>query len=785
MRPALPKQLLWIGLLLVAIAGTVWWLRLTRDVAFNSEDEAAPSGQVSQELAARLATLEAQERHMAETVWAKEVLAQECGRTFEDLWDSVNAATNKLALIAAFPVGEITLGRWTARQQLPHGIELRQSVGSGPRLSAEGWRGFVEEFARAGWQLEQIEFRHRRFDPDDAGQPMTSRFYCAAHLTNPKAGARAVVEGDLEVAWGPPLGEGPGFKVRAIDARGLALKTRQGEPPFQPILAERIEPLAKAYFIDPLLVYDLDGDGLSEIILAGKNLVYRRQPDDHYAAAPLCRHPPGVIDTAVIADFDGDGAADFLCANSQGLWLYRGSPQGAFEAPAQLAWRAEPRLANGMVLTCGDIDGDGDLDAFLGQYLVPTLGQILRPSYYDANDGHPAYLLRNDGRGNFTDVTADAGLAPKRHRRVFSASFVDLDADGDLDLLVVSDFAGVDLYANDGHGLFRDVTGSWVGDPHGFGMSHTLADFNRDGQLDFLMIGMNSPTVDRLEHLGLQRPHPKQDPAMRRRMTFGNRLFLARAEGGFEQTPLNDALAQTGWSWGCTAADFDNDGWPDVFIANGHESHQSVRDYEPEFWLHDLYVDESVDDLTATGYFLAKQSRTRGRGWSYGGYEKNRLYLNLQGQGFLEVGYLMGVALEADSRGAVADDLDGDGRVDLLVTTFEVWPEVKQTLRVYRNTLGDGGNWIGFRLREAGAGKSPVGARVILHCGGRPAVRQLVTGDSLRAQHANTIHFGLGKAAGVEEVEIKWPHAPALFLSQPAVNQYHQIAGSSPPSPAR
>jgi hypothetical protein len=312
-----------------------------------------------------------------------------------------------------------------------------------------------------------------------------------------------------------------------------------------------------------------------------------------------------------------------------------------------------------------------------------------------------------------------------------------------------------------------------------------LADFNRDGQLDFLMIGMNSPTVDRLEHLGLQRPHPKQDPAMRRRMTFGNRLFLARAEGGFEQTPLNDALAQTGWSWGCTAADFDNDGWPDVFIANGHESHQSVRDYEPEFWLHDLYVDESVDDLTATGYFLAKQSRTRGRGWSYGGYEKNRLYLNLQGQGFLEVGYLMGVALEADSRDAVADDLDGDGRVDLLVTTFEVWPEVKQTLRVYRNTLGDGGNWIGFRLREAGAGKSPVGARVTLHCGGRPAVRQLVTGDSLRAQHANTIHFGLGKAASVEEVEIKWPHAPVLFLSQPAVNQYHQIAGSSPPSPAR
>lgn len=784
MRALLPNRVLWPSVLLVAVAGASLWLRRQADAPASWPDEATPSGRISREMAARLTALEARERHVAETFWARELLAQQCGRSFEALWDAINAATNKLAPVAAFPVGEITLGQWTRRQPLPHGIELRESVGAGRRLSAERWRSWVEEFARAGWRLEQIEFRHNRFETDDAGQPKTSRFYCAAHLTNPTAKERAVVEGDLGVDWGQPQPDGSGCEVRAIDASGLTLKTRRGDPPFQPILVERLEPLDKAVFIDPLLLYDLDGDGLSEIVLAGRNLVYRRQPDGRYEAAPLCQQSPGVLDTAVIADFNGDGAADFLCAKSEGLLLYPGSPQGAFEAPPRLVWRADPPLANGMVLTCGDMDGDGDLDAFLGQYRVPTLGQILKPSYYDANDGHPAYLLRNDGLGNLTDVTAAAGLAPKRNRRVFSASLVDLDADGDLDLLVVSDFAGVDLYANDGQGRFRDVTGAWVGEPHGFGMSHALADFNCDGRLDFLMIGMNSPTVDRLEHLGLRRPDAKEDPTMRRRMTFGNRLFLARAEGGFEQTPLNDSLARSGWSWGCTAADFDNDGWPDVFIANGHESKQSVRDYEPEFWLHDLYVDEAVDDVTASGYFLAKQSRTRARGWSYGGYEKNRLYLNLHGRGFLEVGYLLGVALEADSRGAVADDLDGDGRMDLLVTTYEVWPEVKQTLRVYRNTLADGGNWIGFRFREAGAGRSPVGAWVTLRYGGRPAVRQLVTGDSLRSQHANTIHFGLGTAGSVEGVEIRWPHTPTLVLAQPPVNQYHEMPGVELPPAA-
>jgi hypothetical protein len=152
------------------------------------------------------------------------------------------------------------------------------------------------------------------------------------------------------------------------------------------------------------------------------------------------------------------------------------------------------------------------------------------------------------------------------------------------------------------------------------------------------------------------------------------------------------------------------------------------------------------------------------------------LYLNQHGESFVEIGHLAGVALEQDSRNVVAADLDGDGRVDLLVTTFEAWPQVTQTLQVYKNGLNHAGHWIGFRFREQGRGKSPVGARVTIQCPqGHGITRQIVTGDSHRSQHANAVHFGLGAAERVESVEIRWADGPALTLSQLAVDRYYEI----------
>jgi hypothetical protein len=684
---------------MAGLAAFVWFQR--------HSDESPRTGHQNKEqsptLATQLATLQTKEQELVETVWKKELQAERCGYAFEELWDAGNAATNKLALAATLPLRELLPPNFDSVKKLAHQISRYQSGVAGPKWNNADWRGFLRDKQREGWELAQVEFRHNQFEMNERGQPSQSRFYFSAHLSNSQPNKRAIVEGDLIVHWETIASTGKPV-VATIDASNLTLKTRAGDPGFQLVLNEEVSPIEGAQFIDPLILYDLDGDGLSEIILAARNLVFKRGPDGKLQSEPLCQQAPGLIFTGVIADFDGDGHADFLCANFDGLLFFKGSSRGTFDDSGVRVWTANRKLEYGQVLTCGDIDGDGDLDIWLGQYKVPyERGQMPTP-YFDANDGHPSYLLLNDGTGHFADATEASGLAQKRWRRCYSASLVDLDGDGDLDLAVVSDFAGLDVYTNDGRGHFAEVTSRWIDEPHAFGMALSVADFDADGRLDLLMVGMNSPTAERLDHLGLKRPGFESQDGMRSRMIYGNRLFLGKPNGtGFTRTKLNDSMARTGWSWGCSSFDFDNDGFTDIYIANGHESRQSVHDHEPEFWLHDIYVGHSRDNPVAFAYMANKFNLSRERGYSYGGYEKNRLFWNQHGESFMEIADLLGVGLEADSRDVVADDLDGDGKMDLLVTTIRSWPAMQRTVRVFKNVVEDSGNWIGFRLREEGA----------------------------------------------------------------------------------
>jgi len=368
-----------------------------------------------------------------------------------------------------------------------------------------------------------------------------------------------------------------------------------------------------------------------------------------------------------------------------------------------------------------------------------------------------------------------AGLGRKRFRRTYSSSFVDLDDDRDMDLLVVSDFAGFDMYLNDGHGHFTDVTEVFGRDRYMFGMSHTFGDYDLDGDLDFYVTGMSSTTARRLESLGLGRNDKPEHNALRQAMGYGNRMFL-RNGNGFEPASFNADVARTGWSWGTSSFDFDNDGDKDIFVANGHISGGSTQDYCTTFWRHDIYTDNSQDDVARENMFQFVMTPLQETEISWNGYEHKVLLMNHGGTGFTNVAYLLGVGFEYDGRAVVTEDLDADGRVDLLVLEIKsgggAGDQNDQILHVYQNRLMEAGNWVGVRLDQARSNRSPIGATVTVVTATGSQMTRFVTGDSFSAQHSATAHFGLGDLTAIDSIEIQWADGTHQRIEDPALNQY-------------
>lgn len=760
------------------LLGLAWWWRGVGIRPSQPGGSGGVGADLSSEagirvLAERVAVLEGEERRVAEEVWGSELQAREHGRALEVLWDRFNREEDRWGLLrdfAGFPVSFPDAG---AGVEVLSGIWRCAGVGEGKLLDGERVKGLLGEWERGGWKLERLELRQVGFRPGGDGLAAESRYWVLVFLERTGDLRRLSLRGEMAVVWSGERGEEGTVGVASMDLSGLEWCWRDGGIPFERVMLEEVEPPPKSHFIDPVLVHDLEGDGVSEVLLLARNLVYRADGLGGYRGGKLMGRDPGLIFTGLLMDADGDGETDCVYLRREGLYWVKGDA-GRFEGEARLGWEALEPIRYGQVLTGGDVDGDGDLDLWLGQYKPPfERGQMPTP-YFDANDGYPAYLLINDGGGVFRDGTAGSGLEARRHRRTYSASLQDLSGDGLVDLLVVSDFAGVDFYVNEGGGRFSDYRGAFE-EPWGFGMAHVFSDFDGDGGLDVFVTGMHCPTALRLEGMGLTRPGFEGLDAMRGRMTRGNRLYQGvRGEVRYVQTGLNGSVSHSGWSWSPAVADFDNNGYPDLAIANGHETKESVTDYEPEFWTSDIYVATSEDDVGMMAYFGSKFSRTRGRGQSYGGYEVNRMFLNVGGREFVEAGWLYGVGVEEDSRNAVAADLDGDGRSDLVVTTFEAWPRVRQTVRVLRNKVPSAGHWVGLRLR-GGDGVSVLGARVVVRGGGREWVRVVTTGDLHRAQQPWDVLVGLGEVVGVDEVEVIWAGGRVTRLEGPAVDCYHVV----------
>ena len=471
--------------------------------------------------------------------------------------------------------------------------------------------------------------------------------------------------------------------------------------------------------------------------------------------------PPDRVKAIVRADLDGDGTTEVVVADASGVQV-RGRDGW------RQAWVAPAKLRHPQSITAGDIDGDGDLDLWVTQYRLPFVNGQFPTPYYDANDGFPSYLLSNDGT-QWLDITEVSGLAPKRYRRTYSASWLDLDGDGDLDLVNVSDFAGLDFYRNDGRGHFTDMTSGLGLTRHAFGMAHVVWDANHDALPDLLMVGMDSPVASQLDALGLGRSEFPGHTVHRGAMTYGNRLFVGSRSRGMELSPLSEDLRRAGWAWGAAVLDWNNDGRDDIHLVNGHETFESRSEFERQFWQHDIYVGGSTPDPASQLYFMQANERRRAARQSYGGWQANRLFTQTVRDSFVENAWILGVAVTEDCRNVVAGDFDEDGRMDLALTTYEQWPVTRQRLLIFRNRSINDGHWIGYRLNAPAPGSH-------LEVTTREGIRRhwWVNGDGYRSQSDTEAHFGLGQ--GTEVLKAEWVRLGGARQELPrTLDRWHRI----------
>lgn len=728
----------------------------------------------------RKAKMLAQREALNESVWALETEAQRHEQTLVALWDALlnvdrTGKGDKLGVFSSLNFSSIVVGKPGAPEALPHGI-VEQTVETADPLDRQGWQTWLQQVHAAGYRLIQSEWHHAKFIPQPDGPPR-SEVSLVLHLIQESTQTRLAIDGVIKVQWsgkddasGNPLPE-------SVDASGLRMLSRQGKPAFEKwIVLDPSQP-DKPAGIHPLLIYDLDGDGDSEVVAAGCNQVLELGEDGQsFQRRPFLEHWERFHEAGIIADVTGDGHVDFVAPNVKGdMVLYRGSEKGLYASrPLGKSKNGGP-LQQPTALTAGDIDLDGDLDLWVGQYRISYVYGIMPSPYYDANDGFPAFLLLNEGGGKFVPHTEEAGLDKKAKRRTYTASFVDLDGDRDLDLLTVNDFAGIDVYLNDGKGKFTDVTESHVDERHLFGMSATFADYDGDGRLDFYVAGMGSTTARRLEHMKARRTDDPEVDEMRMTMAYGNRMYLNQGDGHYRQPEFKDRVARTGWTWGTTSLDFDNDGDVDIFVANGHSSGESTKDHCTHFWCHDIYNPLSQPDRAMHEVFQTVHQGYFDKSESWDGYQKSNLLMNLEGKDFTNVAFLMGVADEFDGRAALSEDIDRDGRVDLLVVE-DRW-RAGQILHVYRNVMETGNRWVGLTVMES-PGRSPLGAVVTALLGnGKRAVKVVASGESIHGQHSSTVHFGLGSGSEtkVEAIEVQWPDGHSRRLEAPELERYHLV----------
>jgi tetratricopeptide (TPR) repeat protein/thiol-disulfide isomerase/thioredoxin len=518
-------------------------------------------------------------------------------------------------------------------------------------------------------------------------------------------------------------------------------------------------------------VGDIDGDGFDDLYVcqpAGlPNRLYRNRGDgtleDVTAASGV-----GILDNtacALFADFDNDGRQDLIVVCTSGPLLFLNQGGGKFLRKPDAFKFANSPQGTFTGASVADYDRDGWLDIYFCLYIYyQGTDQYKYPlPYYDAENGPPNFMMRNNRDGTFRDVTAECGLDRNNTRYSFCCGWSDFNRDGWPDLYVVNDFGRKNLYRNNGDGTFTDVAPQTGVEDIGAGMSVCWFDYNNDGADDLYIADMWSAAGMRVSMQDIfQKNAPEEVRAMCRKHARGNSLFrnaglLNNKSAAFEDTSASAGVEMGRWSWSSDAWDFDHDGFPDLYIATGMISGASRvtqgQDLNSFFWRQ----------VVANSPSEAKPSHDYEEGWNalnelirsdrtWSGLERNVFYANNRDGTFSDVSAVVGMDFLEDGRAFALTDFDHDGRLEVFLKNRN-GPQ----LRVLKNVVKGLAPSISFRLRGTKSNPDAIGAAVTVETEVGRQTRMLQAGSGFLSQHTKEVFFGLGEAKGPVRASIHWP----------------------------
>jgi len=489
-------------------------------------------------------------------------------------------------------------------------------------------------------------------------------------------------------------------------------------------------------------VADYDNDGYDDIFLTDSdegqpNHLYHNNGDmtftDVTASAGVVggNDPLSIVSDAVWFDYDNDGWPDLLIVRFGTPILYHNEHNGKFKDVT--AHSGLNKFGNSIAAIAFDYDNDGYLDLLFGNYFKPVnlldlnTSSVLPNDLDNAVNGGGVTLWHNNGDGTFTDVTEKAGLS-KHTGWTLDVGHGDFNNNGRQDIYLACDYGTDRLFFNNGDGTFTDVTVKALG---GYdtkkGMNAEVADYDNDGRFDIYVTNITDEYMKEC-----------------------NMLWHNNGDGTFTDLAKETGTCDTLWGWAAKFADFDNDGWLDLFAANGLRS-AGKDNYIPV--LFEMMIKPGVDFSDVNNWpAIGKMS------WS--GYQKKKLFRNLGGQAFKEISAEAGVDNEFDGRGVAIADFDNDGRLDFYQTNAD------QPGLLYHNVTEGAGNWVELKLIGTKSNRDAVGARITLKVDGLSLLRMVDGGNGYSSQSSKRVHFGLGAATKVNSLEIRWPsgHVDTLMV---------------------